>query len=162
MYNPELLHTSQLTEGSFISCSNFCWTALWKTLVSYRSSPNWPLRAASTGLSCRNMTRSGFGSPTSGCLHQSREKPWRRWNMSEHLWLLSQTHNTVWRMLRKDSPAWHWWKQLQRRRIYLPQEWCLAPASSSLKACGQNYFINVAREKGRLVSTFTQSSEGWS
>lgn len=38
--------------------------------------------------------------------------------------------------LRKDSPAWHWWKQLQRRRTYRLPEWCLAPASSSLKACG--------------------------
>lgn len=79
MCSPDLHHTCQLTEGSFISCSNLVWTALWKTLVSYRSSPNWPLRAAWAGLSCRNITRSGFGSPTSGCLHQSRQKPWRRW-----------------------------------------------------------------------------------
>lgn len=72
---PDSYGTCQLMEESFISCSNCCWTALWKMLVSYLSAPNWPLRAASVGLSFRNITRSGLGSPTSGCMHQSRLKP---------------------------------------------------------------------------------------
>lgn len=66
--------TFQLTDGSFISCSNLCCTVRWKVLVSYRSVPNSPRSAATLGFSCRNITRSGFGRPTSGCLHHSREK----------------------------------------------------------------------------------------
>lgn len=75
--HPDPSLACQLTEESSISCSNFWWTALWKTVVSYRSSPNWPLRAASAVPNWRNITRSGLGSPTSGLLHQSTLKPWK-------------------------------------------------------------------------------------
>lgn len=70
---------------------------------------------------------------------------------SHFLLLFTHSHmsdNIAWWMqslkrLRKHSPAWRWWKQLQRRRTGPPPEWCLAPASSSLKACGQNHFITL-------------------
>lgn len=104
--------TCQLTVGSSSSWSNLSWTASWKALVSYLSCPYWPLRAASAGLRFRNMTRSGLGSPTSGCLHQSTEKPCRGQTEAGQectCWhLLACAHTCSHTQMHTGSPVWRW------------------------------------------------------
>lgn len=62
-----------------------------------------------------------------------------KWHLRFHVVFLPQKKKgTNFKWLNKDSLVWHWWRQLRKRHICQPPNWCLAPVFSLLKVCKED------------------------